>query len=314
MVDVPIISTPEDFPAFRLIGVPETVAAGPPGTRVVPSTTIADNSAVRVNPPAVKTCEANDLTGRSMLEDPIIRTPEGPKEIGVPEMVTAAPPGRRVEPASSKPVDWAVNVWPPIVKVFDEGVGARRLVLELPMNNTPDGLRETGVPEIVIGVPPGTSLEPASTKPAGLAVTVLSPIVNIAGVGVGPRRLILDPPMNKIPDGLRETGVPKIVTCALPGTILELANMKPAGLAVAVWSPILKTNDGGGDRSLASGTMLPSRKRFPEGARLIGVPEMTIPGPSGKSVVPAMTISDGFAVNIWLATVKTFGVDGMMVE
>ncbi|MCJ1424629.1 hypothetical protein MMC29_002517 [Sticta canariensis] len=172
MVDVPTISTPESFQALRLIRVPESVVAGPPGTRVVASTTTAGDSAVKVSPPAVKTFEASDLGGRSMLENPMISAPEGAKETGVPERVIAAPPGRRVEPASSKPVESAVNVWPPTVKVFDEDVGAGRLVLELPMNNAPDGLRETGVPETVIAIPPSTSFEPASTNPARLAVMV----------------------------------------------------------------------------------------------------------------------------------------------
>lgn len=247
-----MISISESFPAFKLIGVPEIVEPGPPGTRVVPSTMIPDDSEVKVSPPAVKTSEASDLAGRSMLEDPMSNFPDGAKEIGVPEMVIAAPPGRGVEPASSKPVDSAVNVWPPTVKVFDGNFGVKRLVLELLMNNTPDGLRDTAVLEIVISVLPGTSLEPAS--------------------------------------------------------------MKPAGLAVIVWPPIVKTNDGVGDSSLASCMGLPSRKSVPEEARLIGVPEMVMPGQSGKSVVPPMTISDGLAINSWPAMLKTFGVKGMTRE
>lgn len=59
IVDVPTMSVSESFPAFKLIGVPETVAPGPPGRRVVPSTTIADDSEVKVKPPAVSILGAN---------------------------------------------------------------------------------------------------------------------------------------------------------------------------------------------------------------------------------------------------------------
>lgn len=138
--------------------------------------------------------------------------------------------------------------------------------------------------------------------------------MNTSDGSAGSSRLILELPMNKIPDGLRERGVPKIVTCGLPGTILELPNVKPVGLISTSWPPIVKTDEWGRDWSLASGTGLASTKSFPEGARLTDVPEMIMPGPSGKSVVPAMTISDGFAVMIWPAMVKTFGVKGLMLE
>lgn len=48
-----MISISESFPAFKLICVPEISAPGPPGRRVVPSTMIADDSEVKVKPPAV---------------------------------------------------------------------------------------------------------------------------------------------------------------------------------------------------------------------------------------------------------------------
>ena len=56
--------------------------------------------------------------------------------------------------------------------------------------------------------------------------------------------------------------------------------------------------------------LLPTRSR-PEGARLIGVPDIVRPGPPAKSVVPATLKAEGLGAKVCPATVKTtagFGI------
>lgn len=100
-----------------------------------------------------------------MLVDPIWRSPDGPREMGVPERVSAGPPGETVVPARGKPVGFAVKVWPATVKTLGAGVAGGRIILELPMNRAPDGFREIGIPEMTTAAPPGETRDPATSKP-----------------------------------------------------------------------------------------------------------------------------------------------------
>ena len=72
---------------------------------------------MNVKPPSAKTGPAAaDGVGRMLiLEDPTCNAPEGPREIGVPEIVTALPPGDSVVLPTAKPVGFAVKVCPPTV-------------------------------------------------------------------------------------------------------------------------------------------------------------------------------------------------------
>ena len=54
--------------------------------------------------------------GKAMVELPIARAPPGAKDTGVPEIMTAEPPGESVVPSIAKPVGWAVNVCPATAK------------------------------------------------------------------------------------------------------------------------------------------------------------------------------------------------------
>lgn len=83
----------------RLIGVPDTVIAGAPGTSVwLPMTTFP---AEFVGRPAML----------AVLLPTTIRVPDGPSEIAVPATVTAGPPGTRVcEPIAIAPEGAALTV------------------------------------------------------------------------------------------------------------------------------------------------------------------------------------------------------------
>ena len=107
----------------RLTWVPATVAAGPPADRVFPSTRTFEEDFVNVRPPTVKTGPATaDNVGRILvLEDPISNAPEGPREITVPEIVAALPPGESVVLPTVKPVGFAVMICPPTVKMSAVG-------------------------------------------------------------------------------------------------------------------------------------------------------------------------------------------------
>ena len=99
--------------------------------------------------------------------------PDGPREIGVPEMVMAGPSRERDVPAMEKPVGFAVNVVPPTVKTDWTGVdwSGSQMVL-LPMTSAV-GPRDIGVPDTVIADPPVVSVvEPIMTAPVGPIETV----------------------------------------------------------------------------------------------------------------------------------------------
>ena len=58
--------------------------------------------------------------GKRVLEDPIVRRPELPSAIGVPDINTSGPPGTTDDPATAKPFGRAVKVWPPTVNTGGE--------------------------------------------------------------------------------------------------------------------------------------------------------------------------------------------------
>lgn len=88
-------------------GVPTLL---PSTTSVVPATETADELvAVEVCPPTVWT-EVDTLAGEPMVLLPITRVPLAPRDTGVPETVTADPPGLRVVPAIAIAVGFAVKV------------------------------------------------------------------------------------------------------------------------------------------------------------------------------------------------------------
>ena len=56
------------------------------------------------------------VVGAVIREVPITRTPDEPREIGVPDTVMAAPPGVKVVLPIATAVGLAVKAWPPAVK------------------------------------------------------------------------------------------------------------------------------------------------------------------------------------------------------
>ena len=101
----------------KLSVVPATTAAEPPPDRVFPSMRTLEEDSVKVRLPIAKTGSArlDDVEGMVLVEDPIINAAERPREITVPETVTALPLGRRVVSSIAKPVGFAVKRRPPPV-------------------------------------------------------------------------------------------------------------------------------------------------------------------------------------------------------
>lgn len=153
------------------IGVPEMVMAGPFTERVDPAMVKAVGLAVNGVPATVKIdCKDGDVRGIVLL--PMIRA-EGPSETGVPAIVTAGPPLERDVPAIEKPVGFTVNVFPATVKMDWMGVdcSGSGMVL-LPMTSAVTS-RDIGVPDTVIGEPPGVSVvAPTIIAPVGPMETV----------------------------------------------------------------------------------------------------------------------------------------------
>ena len=102
------------------------------------------------------------------------RVPPGAKETDVPEIVTAEPPGERVVPPIVNPVGWAVNVCPATAKTdcVADAASMPKLIVEGPICKRDEASRETSVPDMYIGLPPGVSVDPAIGKPVGAAVNV----------------------------------------------------------------------------------------------------------------------------------------------
>lgn len=111
-------------------------------------------------------------------------------------------------------------------------------------------------------------------------------------------KLTVLPPITRPPEDPRDTLVPDMVTGGPPGTIEVSAKTKPAGLAVNVWPPTVKIDDGG--RAMM---LLPTTR--PADPSEIGVPDMVIGGAPGIRVVLSTTnpFPDGAGVIICPATV-----------
>lgn len=100
MVDEPIMRWLLD--GLRDRRVPEMVMAGWPGVRVDPSMRILLGCSVILKLSKVRVdwirVGGEVIWGKGMVDDPTTRLPDEPREIGVPDMVTADPPGVRVRP------------------------------------------------------------------------------------------------------------------------------------------------------------------------------------------------------------------------
>ena len=103
------------------------------------------------------------------------------------------------------------------------------------------------------------------------------------------RRMVRDPTM--IADRVSDTGVPEMV---MPGPLawrVVPAMARPLETGVRIWPPTVMTMAGGDGMEI----VLPSIK-MAEGKRLIGVPDIVMPGPPGDSTVPATAKPVGLAV------------------
>lgn len=123
-----------------------------------------------------------------MLDDPIVRRPEWPSKIGVPDTDTGGPPGMTDDPATAKPFGRAVKVCPATVKVGGETSwrGAYGMGIEFPlMIRFPSLPRLRYLPDTVIPLLPGVSVEPATMMLDGFAVITWPPTVRIAGSAAG---------------------------------------------------------------------------------------------------------------------------------
>lgn len=107
-------------PGARLIGVPETVIAEPPGTRVwVPMTKLLAAFAVIVSEPTVITGGLGGGFGgviATVLGPTAMAVAPGARLTGVPETVISGPPGTRVcDPTTKLVAEFAVIVDEPSV-------------------------------------------------------------------------------------------------------------------------------------------------------------------------------------------------------
>jgi hypothetical protein len=142
----------------RLIGVPETVIWGPPGTRVwEPMINWLAEFAVRVCEPTVMTGAApGPFCGvRAIVLVPTtMAEPPGAKLTGVPKAVICGPPGMRVWlPITKLLAGFAVRICEPmVITEATPGLlgGVKAIVLVPTAISVAPGARLTGVPETVI--------------------------------------------------------------------------------------------------------------------------------------------------------------------
>ena len=183
-----------------------------------------------------------------MVELPTARVPPGAKETGVPEMVTAVPPGVSIVPAIAKPAGSAVNVCPATTKTdcVADAVLIPRLIVEEPICKCDEASRETSVPDRYTELPPGVSEDPAIGKPVGAAVKVWPATMKTSGPtvsGLWPRPMV-EEPICSCEKELRDIAVPEIVTAWPPGDMVVPAIENPVGAAVNVWPATLKIDWG----------------------------------------------------------------------
>ena len=152
--------------------VPSTVKGGAPGVRVEPATTTLLGPMVSFWPPMVIMLGVWIGVGRAWVEVPIT-SPEGPSEMGVPDMVIAGPFAVRILSSIMRPLLLLVKVSPLIMRVL--GVGEETCVgsgmVEVPITML-EPAREIGVPETVIPGAPGIRVWPDTTTPDGIGVIV----------------------------------------------------------------------------------------------------------------------------------------------
>ncbi len=158
----------------RLTGVSESTIALPPGVSVMPPIANPEAAAVKIWPAFVKMeVRAGDGTvweakANGIVLVPMIRV-EGLRDMGVPEMVTALPLGKRVVDAMEKPVGLGTKFCPRVVRAdgwLRKGVG-KSIVLE--PRTRPLEAKKAGVLLVVIGGP--------------LRVRVPEPRTNMDGAG-----------------------------------------------------------------------------------------------------------------------------------
>lgn len=195
---------------------------------------------------------------------PTIR-PEAPRLTGVPDIVTAGPPGDTATLATANPVGLAVNTWPATVKT-----GGTRLAVPIctanvlpPIMRLEDAIL-TGVPDIITAEPPSDTAVPAKLKPVELAVKAWPAAVNTEGIWFDEdaRRGMVLPP-TKTPEGPRLTGVPEMTAGGPPGDTVIPAMTKPVGWAVKIAPATVNTGgtksegDGWRGTALLSGRICP---------------------------------------------------------
>ena len=242
VVEEPTTSLP--FGA-RLIGVPAMVIGEPPGKRVVPSTMRSEEASVKMRPPAVKMGPLLLLlmfVGRVVVEEPTISFPSGAKLTGVPAMVIGEPPGDTVFPSTTRSEEPSVNTRPPAVKMAPLLMLRGRFVVKEPTASFPSEAKLSRAPATVAAGPPGDRVVPSTRTFEDDSVNVKPPSVKTgpsAGADIG-RRLVLEDPTNKVPEGPRETDVPEMVAALPPGTSVVPPMAKPVGLAVKVCPPTVK--------------------------------------------------------------------------
>jgi hypothetical protein len=177
-------------PGAKLIGVPETVIAGPPGTRVCdPIMKSVAEFAVIVFEPIVMTGGGLFCGPMAAVLDPITTAvAPGAKLIGVPETVIAGPPGTRVcDPIMKFVAEFAVIVFEPTV-MTGRGLfcAAMAAVLDPTTIAVAPGAKLIAVPETVIAGLPGARVWDPTTKfVAEFAVSVDEPRVITGATDVG---------------------------------------------------------------------------------------------------------------------------------
>ena len=165
--------------------------------RIVPAIEIAVGLAVNVWSPTVLTEGWGRMAGevRRMLEVPIMRTPEGASEIGVPDIATPGPPSVIVAPARTMTEANGATAWVSPSTTDSASCGGRfccggRLILEEPTTSVPDGARETGVPPIVIAGTLGLRVDPA-TKTLSKFASAAFPVTGIGAAAPGAVSIIM---------------------------------------------------------------------------------------------------------------------------
>lgn len=197
-------------------------------------------------------------------------SPEGARDIWVPDIVIAEPPWVRAVPAT----EYTEGAEPAGGLLVTVGCGDRGTTL-VPTTR-PDAPKEIGIPEIVIPEPPEDMVVPASDSMEGLDGGLPSTSAGTEGIlGLGIATVLA--PITR-PDGPRDTGVFETVIAGAPRERIVPATEKAVGLAVSFWLPIVTTGGGAmaseGECSIGS-VLAPTTK--PDGPKDIGVFEMIMP-------------------------------------